>query len=77
MIILIQYWVFFMPFYEVFISIFNCSVSSPDGSTNYHYLIDGLQCYTGMHILYCVLAAYGLFILLSLNTVIALLYNET
>lgn len=70
MILLIQYWILFMPFFEVFISIFNCN----DGQ---HYMLTELECYAGTHIVYCVLAALGLLIQLALNVVIALLYNET
>ena len=59
-----------MPFFEVFISIFNCV-------GGYHYLLTDVQCYQGQHLTYCVFASICLVLLLSINTVIALLYNET
>ena len=69
-LLVIFYWVFFLPFYESFISIFHCV-------NGQHYLVQGLTCYQGAHIGYCVFAALGLFCLLTLNIIIALLYNET
>jgi hypothetical protein len=69
-VLLVQYWVLFMPFFEVFISMFNCV-------GDYHYLITDMKCYQGSHIAYCVFASLGLLFQLSLNVVIALLYNET
>eukprot|EP00347_Sterkiella_histriomuscorum_P007426 403348965 len=69
-LILLFYWVLFMPFFELFISVFYC-----DGET--HYLMKDLGCFGSNHIIYCVFAAIGLLFLLFMNIVIALLYNET
>lgn len=66
-----------MPFYEVFISIFNCNVTDESTGINYHYFINDMQCYSGTHIIYCILSALGLLIYLSINMIMALLYNET
>jgi hypothetical protein len=60
-----------MPFYEVFISIFNC-----DGD-GLHYLFKDFKCYQGSHIGYSVMAGLGLAFQLSLNLILSLLYNET
>lgn len=68
--LMLQYWIFFMPFFESMISIFNCQ-------NGYHYLVTDMQCYQGSHIAYVVLASLCLLLQLPLNTVIALLYNET
>lgn len=75
-LLLVQYYALFMPFYEVFISVFNCQ-TSPDTGASVHYLLTDLKCYQGTHITYSVLSIIGLVLLLSLNTVMALLYNET
>ena len=78
--ILLLYWVFYMPFFESFISILHC----PDG---YHYLDTSLQCFSGLHIFYFVLCIVCfpiinliqifLVLLFANNIVIAMLYNET
>jgi len=68
--ILLLYWIFFMPFYESFISIVNCE----DGV---HYLDTSVTCYQGIHIFYVVLCFIFLVLLFTLNIIIALLYNET
>ena len=75
-LLLVQYYVLFMPFYEVFISIFNC-IESASGGARVHYLFSDLKCYEGDHITYSILSAFGLLLLISLNSVMALLYNET
>ncbi|CDW90925.1 pas pac domain protein [Stylonychia lemnae] len=62
--------VLFLPFYEIFISIFRCE----DG---HHYLIATLECYQTEHAIACLLSVLALMVYLSINAVIALLYNET
>lgn len=68
--ILFLFWVFYMPFYESFISILQCE----DG---YHYVDKSLECYGGLHIFFIVLCLVFLVLLVVNNLVIALLYNET
>lgn len=68
--ILLMYWVFFMPFYEAFISILNCE----DG---YHYIDKSIECFQGLHIFYIVLCIIFLILLFSISLIIAMLFNET
>mmetsp|Transcript_9976 Transcript_9976/g.9903 ORF Transcript_9976/g.9903 Transcript_9976/m.9903 type:complete len:163 (+) Transcript_9976:311-799(+) len=68
--ILLLFWIFYMPFFESFISVLNC----PDG---YHYLDRTLQCFQGIHIFYFVLSIIFMVLLFANNCVIAMLYNET
>jgi hypothetical protein len=76
-LLLVQYYAFFMPFYEVFISIFNCTTPTETDPNSMHYLVSDLQCYQGTHIVYMVFTCFGLTFLLSINVIISLLYNET
>ena len=69
--ILLLFWVFYMPFYESFISILRCN---SDGT---HYLVSGMQCFQGIHIFYVVVCIFFLLILISVSVIIAMLYNET
>lgn len=62
--------VLFLPFYEIFISIFRCE-------NGHHYLIMTLECYQTEHIIACLLSIFALLIYISINAVIAILYNET
>ena len=59
-----------MPFFESFISIFNCV----DGV---HYLDSSLQCFSGIHIFYVVMCIISLVLLFLINIIVAMLYNET
>jgi hypothetical protein len=68
--LLLMYWVFYMPFYEAFLSILNCQ----DG---YHYIDGSIECYTGIHIFYIVLCIIFLILLFSLSVIVAMLFNET
>lgn len=68
--ILLMIWVFYMPFFESFISILNCK----DGL---HYLDASLECFTGIHIFYVVICIIFLIMLFFINIIIAMLYNET
>ena len=67
--ILLMYWIFYMPFFESFISIMNCH-------GGYHYLA-GMQCFTGIHIFYFVLCIVFLIVLFLINIIVAMLYVET
>lgn len=68
--ILLLFWIFYMPFFESFISILNCN-------GGFHYLVTDMQCFAGVHIFYIVLCIIFLILLFSLNIIIAMLYNET
>ena len=68
--ILLLYWVFYMPFFESFISIINCK-------NGFHYLDSNLQCFNGIHIFYLVLCLIFLILLFVNNIIISMLYNET
>lgn len=68
--ILLLYWIFYMPFFESFISILNCV----DGV---HYLDSSVVCFSGIHIFYFVLCIIFLILLFSISIIIAMLYNET
>jgi hypothetical protein len=67
--VLLLYWVFYMPLFEAFISIIRCN----DG---HHYLDTSITCFQGLHIFYIVLCLIFLLILVSLSVIIALFYNE-
>lgn len=68
--VLLMYWVFYLPFFETFLSILNCT----DG---YHYLDATLQCYSGLHIFLIVLCILFLIVLFLLSMIVAMLFNET
>jgi len=68
--ILLLYWVFYMPFFESFISIFNCS----NGTL---YIDPTVQCFQGIHIFYVALCIIFLVILFSIGCIVAMLFNET
>ena len=69
--ILLLYWVFYMPFFESFISIVNCD------DRGFHYMDDSLECYQGLHIFFLVICLIFLVLLFVNNIIIAMLYNET
>ena len=69
--ILLMYWVLYMPFFESFISIFKCDAHGK------HYLDSSMDCFQGIHIFFFVLCLVFLVLLVLLNLIIALLYNET
>jgi hypothetical protein len=68
--ILLLYWIFYMPFFESFISIFNCS-------GGVHYLDSSLACFQGIHIFYMVICIVFLVVLFSISLIVAMLFNET
>ena len=67
--LLLMYWIFYMPFFESFISILNCH-------NGYHYLTQ-TQCFTGIHIFFFVLCVIFLILLFCINIIVAMLYVET
>ena len=68
--ILLMYWILYMPFFESFISIFNCE----DGI---HYIDKSITCFQGIHIFYVVICTISLVLLFFINIIVAMLYNET
>ena len=68
--VLLMYWVFYLPFFETFLSILNCT-------GGYHYLDATLQCYSGLHIFLIVLCILFLIVLFLLSMIVAMLFNET
>ena len=70
-LILLLYWVFYLPFFECFISVFDCDA---DGM---HNIATSWKCYEGSHIVHVLLAILFLVLLFAVNFAIAVLYNET
>jgi hypothetical protein len=72
------FWVFLMPIIEVFVEIFSCSAlpGSTDTST-YHSIDRSLQCWSGLHIFYCILFSLALFGYFLVFNLIAFFYNES
>jgi hypothetical protein len=68
---ILAYSVLFFPFIDQLASIFNCS------DDNHHYMLRDLVCYSSEHIQLMVAASIGLVLFLSINLMIATLYNET
>ena len=68
--VLLLNWVFFLPFYESFISILQCN-------NGIHYLDQSVQCFQGIHFFYVVICVIFLIILVSISIIVAMLYNET
>lgn len=70
MIILLS-WIFYLPFFEIFLSIMKCN---DDG---HHYLDSSLTCFQGIHIFFFVVCITFLVILFVVSVVVAMLFNET
>ena len=69
--ILLLVWIFYMPFFEVFISIVNCDANGM------HMIDRGVECFTGIHIFYVIVCILFLVILFAIGMIISALYNET
>jgi len=69
--IILMYWIFYMPFFEIFLSIIKCN---SDGT---HYMDTSLTCFQGLHIFFFVICILFLVILFSINIIVAMLFNET
>lgn len=69
--ITLMFWIFYLPFFESFISIVRCNA---DGT---HYLDGSLVCFQGLHIFFFVVCMIFLAVLFSINLIFAMLYNET
>lgn len=63
-------WILLQPIVEVFISIFSCE-------NGYHVMDTKLQCWTGMHIFYCILFSICLMIYVMVFLLISFFYNES
>ena len=71
------FWVFSMPIIETFVAIFSC-ISINDGTNNtYHVIDNSLQCWSGMHIFYCILFSISLFGYFLIFLLISFFYNES
>jgi hypothetical protein len=64
------FWVFMMPIIEIFVSIFSCH----DG---YHIIDHTVECWSGLHIFYCILFTISLFCYFGIFLMIAFFYNES
>jgi len=69
--ILLLVWIFYMPFFEVFISIVNCDAAGM------HVIDREVKCFTGIHIFYVIVCIVFLAILIAIGMIISALYNET
>jgi len=69
--ITLMFWVFYLPFFESFISIVRCNA---DGT---HYMDSSLVCFQGLHIFFFVMCMIFLAFLFSINVIFSVLYNET
>ena len=67
---LLLYSVLFFPFFDSFISIFNCEGDA-------HYLMREVECFGAQHIIMVILSCVGLTMFIVINFMIAMLYNET
>lgn len=67
---LLLYSVLFFPFFDSFVSIFSCEGGA-------HYLMRDLQCFSIYHIILIILSSLGLVMFVTINLLIAMLYNET
>ena len=68
--ILLLVWVFYLPFFEVFVSVLKCSGGK-------HYIDTQLDCFAGIHIFYVIISMLFLVLLFAVGLIIAALYNET
>jgi hypothetical protein len=68
--ILLLVWVFYLPFFEVFVSVLKCSGGK-------HYIDTHLDCFAGIHIFYVIISMLFLALLFAVGLIIAALYNET
>ena len=69
--IILMSWIFYLPFFEIFLSIIKCN---DDGT---HYLDRSMTCFQGLHIFIFVVCIIFLVILFSISIVVAMLFNET
>jgi len=69
--IILMSWIFYLPFFEVFLSIIKCNENGT------HYLDSSMVCFQGLHIFFFVVCIIFLVILFSISIVVAMLFNET
>lgn len=66
------FWVFLIPTFDFFISIFEC-----DQTTGKHKILLSLTCWSVTHACYCTIFSIGLVLFLSITILISLLHNES
>lgn len=71
------FWVFMMPIIETFVSIFSCQALTANSTDTYHIIDRSLQCWSGMHIFYCILFSLSLFGYFLVFLLISFFYNES
>ena len=71
------FWVFMMPIIEVFVAIFSCATIVDGSSVTYHVIDTTLQCWSGIHIFYCILFSVTLFGYITVFMLISFFYNES
>ena len=69
-LILLLFWVFYMPFFETFVTVFRCE----DGR---HSIDRSTICYSGSHVLHCIVSVFAIVLLFAMNLITAMLFNET
>ena len=69
--IILMSWIFYLPFFEIFLSIMKCNENGT------HYLDSSMTCFQGLHIFIFVVCIIFLVILFSISVVLAMLFNET
>lgn len=65
------YWIFMMPTIEIFVSIFSCN---DDGN---HVVDPELECWTGLHLFYCILFSLSLFGYFIIFLLVSSFFNES
>lgn len=64
------FWLFMVPLIETYVSIFSCL-------NGYHIIDTSLQCWTGIHIFYCILFSLSLLGYLTIFLLISFFFNES
>jgi hypothetical protein len=64
------FWILIIPFIQVFASIFSCN-------NGYHSVVTSLECWTGIHIFYCILFTISVIGYVIVFILIAFFYNES
>ena len=66
----VLFWVSYVPMIENFVSIYSCK----DG---YHIIDTSLECWTGIHIFYCIFFTFALLLTVLIVFIISVFYNES
>ena len=67
---IIIFWVLMMPIIEIFISIFSCE-------NGFHVVDQSVECWSGIHIFYCILFSFSLIGYCVVFMLISYFYNES